>query len=105
MQVLSKRQFEPRAIFQARPVRPTSLTPTIQGAYPLALYLLPHPVELALTVMQAEVLIETAQHLRQVLLLFPSSPVSVMKDPLPCPSQKFPTTLDAGDANQSKSPR
>jgi len=82
---VSERQFEPRAIFQARPVRPTSLTPTIQGAYPLALYLLPHPVELALTVMQAEVLIETAQHLRQVLLLFPSSPVSVMKDPLPCP--------------------
>jgi hypothetical protein len=102
---LSERQFEPRAIFQARPVRPMSLTPTIQGAYPLALYLLPHPVELALTVMQAEVLIETVQHLRQVLLLFPSSPVSVMKDPLPCPSQKFPTTLDAGDTNQSKSPR
>jgi hypothetical protein len=31
---LSKRQFEPRSTFQARPVRPTSLTPTIQGAYP-----------------------------------------------------------------------
>ena len=102
---MSKRQFEPRSIFQARPVRPTSLTATIQGADPLALYLLPYPVELALTVMQAEVLIEAAQHLRQMFLLLPSSPVSVMKDPLPCPGQELPTTLDAGDTNQSKSPR
>ena len=55
--------------------------------------------------MQAEVLIEAAQHLRQMFLLLPSSPVSVMKDPLPCPGQELPTTLDAGDTNQSKSPR
>src|SRR5215471_105301 len=39
-----------------------------------------------------------------MLLLLPSSPVSVLKDPLPCTSQKLPTTLDAGDANQSESP-
>jgi hypothetical protein len=102
---LSKRQFEPRSIFQARPVRPASLTPTIQGAYPLALYLLPYPVELALAVVQAEVLIEAPQHLRQMFLLLPSFPVSVMKDPLPCPGQELPTTLNAGDTNQSKSPR
>lgn len=102
---MSKRQFEPRSIFQARPVRPTSLSATIQGTYPLALYLLPYPVELALTVMQAEVLIETPQHLCQMFLLLPSSPVSVMKDPLPCPGQELPTTLHARDTNQSKSPR
>ena len=28
-----------------------------------------------------------------------------MKDPLPCPGQELPATLDAGDTNQSKSPR
>jgi len=50
----------------------------IQGADPLALYLLPHPLELSLTVMQPEVLIETAQHPREVLLLLPSSPVSML---------------------------
>jgi hypothetical protein len=60
VEVLSKRQFEPRSILQPRPVRPTSLTSTIQGAYPLALYLLPHPVELGLAVMQAKVLIEAS---------------------------------------------
>src|SRR3974377_1782733 len=104
MQVLSKRQFEPRSIFQGRPVRPTSLSATIQGAYPLPLYLLPHPVELAFTVVQPEVLIEAAQHLRQLFLLLPSSPVSIMKDPLPCPGQELPTTPNAGNTNQSKSP-
>ena len=105
VQVLSKRQFEPRSIFQARPVRPTSLTATIQGAYPLSLYLLPYPVELALAVVQPEVLIEAPQHPLQMCLLLPSSPVSVMKDPLPCPGQELPATLDARDTNQSKSPR
>src|SRR5215467_10628704 len=55
--------------------------------------------------MQAEVLIEAAQHLRQMFLLLPSSPVSVVKDPLPCPGQELPTTLNAGDTNQGKSPR
>jgi len=39
-----------------------------------------------------------------MFLLLPSSPVSVLQDPLPCPGQELPTTLDAGDANQSKSP-
>src|SRR6516225_9009167 len=39
-----------------------------------------------------------------MFLLLPSSPVSVLQDPLPCPGQKLPTTLDAGDANQCKSP-
>src|SRR5579863_1870411 len=73
--------------------------------YPLSLYLMPYPVELSLAVVQPEVLIEAPQHPLQVLLLLPSSPVSVMKDPLPCASQELPATLNAGDANQSKSPR
>ena len=101
MQVVSKRQFEPRSILQTGPIRSASLSATIQGADPLALHLLPHPVELALTVMQPEVLIEAPQHRRQTCLLLPSSPVSVMKDPLPGPGQEFPTTFGAGDANQS----
>src|SRR5262249_15539820 len=40
-----------------------------------------------------------------MVLLLPSSPVSVIKDPLPCPGQELPTTLRARDTNQSKSPR
>jgi hypothetical protein len=104
VQVLSERQLEPGATLQARPVRPTSLSATIQGAYPLALYLLPHPVELALAMVQSKVLIEALQHSCEMLLLLPSSPVSVLKDPLPCAGQEFPTTLGAGDTNQSKSP-
>ena len=35
--------------------------------------------------------------------LLPLSPVSVLKNPLPCPGQELPATLDAGNANQSKS--
>ena len=73
--------------------------------HPLSLYLLPYPVELSLAVVQPEVLIEAPQHPLQVLLLLPPSPVSVMKDPLPCASQELPATLNARDANQSKSPR
>ena len=60
VEVLRKRQLEPRAFLQPRPVRPAPLPPTIQGAYPLALYVLPYPVELALAVMQPKVLIEAA---------------------------------------------
>ena len=40
-----------------------------------------------------------------MFLLLPSSPVSVMKNPLPCPGQELPTTLRARDTNQSKSSR
>ena len=39
-----------------------------------------------------------------MFLLLPFSPVSVLKDPLPCSRQELPTTLGAGDANQSKAP-
>src|SRR6516164_10010566 len=38
-----------------------------------------------------------------MFLLLPFSPGSVLKDPLPCSRQELPTTLGAGDANQSKS--
>jgi hypothetical protein len=80
------------------------LTATIQGAYPLPLYLLPHPVELSLAVVQPEVLIEAPQHPCEMLLLLPSPPVSVVKDPFPRASQKLPATLDARYTNQSESP-
>ena len=39
-----------------------------------------------------------------MLLLLPSPPVSVLKNPFPCPSQELPTTLGAGYANQRESP-
>ena len=62
-------------------------------------------VKLSLAVVQPEVLIEAPQHLLQVLLLLPPSPVPVMKDPFSCASQELPATLNARDTNQSKSPR
>jgi hypothetical protein len=81
------------------------LTATIQGADPLSLYLKPYPAELSLAVVQPKVLIEAPQHPLQMFLLLPPSPVSVMKDPLPCAGQELPATLNARDTNQSKSPR
>ena len=45
-----QRQLEPRAILQARPVRPASLPAAIQGGDPLAPYFLPYPFELVLAV-------------------------------------------------------
>src|SRR5215469_9411871 len=39
-----------------------------------------------------------------MFLLLPFSPVSVLKDPLPCSRQELPTTLGAGDTNESKAP-
>ena len=94
-QVLSERQFEPRLVLQPSPVRPASLTATIEGMYPLTLYLLPHPVEFALAVVQPEVLIEAPQHPCQMLLLLPPSPVAVVEKPFPRADQKLPATLDA----------
>ena len=55
--------------------------------------------------MQREVLIEAAQHPRQMLLLLPSFPVSMLKDPFSCAEQELPTALGAGDADQGKAPR
>jgi hypothetical protein len=40
-----------------------------------------------------------------MFLLLPPSPVSVMKDPLPCAGQELPATPNARETNQSKSPR
>ena len=102
---MSPRQLEPRAISQPRPVRFAALTATIQGGDPLTLYLVPYPAELALTVMQREVLIEATQHLRQMQLLLPSSPMTVLHNPLVCASQELPTTLRAGSPDESETPR
>ena len=65
---------------------------------------MPHPHELALTVVQPEVLIEATQHLCQMLLLLPAPPVATMHDPFPCAREELPATLGAGNANQSESP-
>jgi len=66
VQVVSPRPFEPRSVSQPRPIRLSALTATIQGGDPLPLYLLSYPAELALAVVQREVLIETTQHPRQM---------------------------------------
>ncbi len=72
--------------------------------YPLPLYLLPYPAELALAMMQPKVLVEATQHLRQMSLLLPPSPVSMCHDPIPCAGEELPTTLGTGYTNQSEAP-
>ena len=53
---------------------------------------------------QREVLIEPAQHLCQMLLLFPSSPVSVLKNPIFRVGQELSAALCAGHSDQCKAP-
>ena len=58
-------------------MEPMPLALLAQRAPPLLLYFTAYPVQFLLAVMQPEVLIETAQHLRQPSLLSPSWPVHV----------------------------
>jgi hypothetical protein len=70
-----------------RPLRytqsdPLSLTTALRRVYPLSLDFVADPAELAVAVVQCEVLVEAAQHHREVLLLLASCPMSVSKQPL-----------------------
>ena len=62
------------------------------------------PAELAVAVVQGEVLVETAQHHREVLLLLASLPMSVSKQPRAGASEELSATLGAGDPDQSETP-
>jgi hypothetical protein len=66
--------------------------------------LLADPAELAVAVVQGEVLVEAAQHHREVLLLLASLPMSVSKQPLAGASQELSATLGAGDPDQGEPP-
>jgi hypothetical protein len=55
-------------------------------------------------VVQGEVLVEAAQHHREVLLLLASLPMSVSKQPLAGASEELSATLGAGDPDQGEPP-
>ena len=62
------------------------------------------PAELAVAVVQGEVLVEAAQHHREVLLLLASLPISVSKQPLAGASEELSAALGAGDPDQGEPP-
>ena len=69
--------------------------------YPLSLDFVADPAELAVAVVQCEVLVEAAQHHREVLLLLASCPMSASKQPL---AGARSAALGAGDADQGETP-
>ena len=62
------------------------------------------PAELAVAVVQGEVLVEAAQHHREVSLLLASRPMPVSKQPLAGASEELSAALGAGDADQGETP-
>src|SRR3984957_16586847 len=104
MQWASRRQLEPRSIAQIHPADPLSLTAALQGVHPVSLDFVADPAELAVAVVQGEVLVEAAPHHREVLLLLASLPMSVSKQSLAGASEELSATLGAGDPDQSKTP-
>jgi len=57
------------------------LTSPSQSAGPLSFYFAPGPVELRFTVVQPEILVETAQHPRELLLLIAPFPMHMLLEP------------------------
>src|SRR3984957_6686752 len=102
MQWASRRQLEPRSIAQIHPADPLSLTAALQGVHPVSLDFVADPAELAVAVVQGEVLVEAAQHHREGLLLLASLPMS--KQPLAGASGDLSATLGAGDPDQGEPP-
>jgi len=79
-----------------------TLTAPSQGANPLHLDLPTDDVELPLTVVQPKVLIEAAQHRRELTLLIPPLPVPVPFEPFPGFGQELSAAFDAGNPHQSE---
>src|SRR5262245_64773190 len=100
MHVAREGQLKPCAITQARPAQPMSLTPALQGMLPLSQDFIADPAQLTLTVVQGKVLVEAAQHHREVLLLFASQPMPMRKQPLAGAREKLLATLGAGDTDE-----
>src|SRR6266849_984935 len=88
----------------ALPAQPASLTPALQGMLPLSQDFVADPAQFTFTVVQRKVLVEAAQHHREVVLLFASPPMPMREQPLAGASEKLPATLGAGDADESKAP-
>jgi hypothetical protein len=58
------------------------LTAALQGVHPVSLDFVADPAELAVAVVQGEVLVEAAQHHREVLLLLASLPMQLASEAL-----------------------
>jgi hypothetical protein len=80
------------------------LTAALQGVHPVSLDFVADPAELTVAVVQGEVLVEAAQHHREVLLLLASPPMPVSKQPLAGTSEELSATLGAGDPDQGEPP-
>src|SRR4030088_54760 len=72
--------------------------------HPVSLDFVADPAELAVAVVQGEVLVEAAQHHREVLLLLASLPMSVSKQPLAGASEELSATLVQGMRIKAKRP-
>ena len=66
-----------------------SLAALTQRSAPLQLNLMAYRIQIRLTVMQAEVLVEALKHLPQVLLLIPAPPVHMLDQPVVGASEEF----------------
>ena len=69
---------------------------------PLPLYLAPDPVKLRLAVMQAEILVEAAQHHHELLLLIPPLPMPMLAEPFLGFGQELSAAFVAWDPHQGK---
>src|SRR4029077_6110820 len=73
MHVAREWQLKPRAVVQPLPAQPASLTTALQGMLPLPQDFIADPAQLTFAVVQGKVLVEAAQHHREVMLLLASS--------------------------------
>src|ERR1035441_4691880 len=78
------------------------LTASSQRADPLSFYFTTDPVELRLTVVQTEILVEAAQHPRQLLLLILPLPMPMLPEPLLGFSQELSAAFIARHPYQGK---
>src|ERR1035438_3126325 len=78
------------------------LTASSQRADPLSFYFTTDPVELRLTVVQTEILVEAAQHPRQLLLLILPLPMPMLPEPLLGFSQELSAAFNARNPHQGK---
>src|SRR5215471_13079888 len=81
MHVAREWQLKPRAVAQPLPAQPASLTTALQGMLPLPQDFIADPAQLTFAMVQGKVLVEAAQHHREVMLLFAPLPVPVRKQP------------------------
>jgi hypothetical protein len=65
-------------------------------------YLVPDPVKLRLAVMQAEILVEAAQHQPKLLLLIPPLPMPMLAEPFLGLGQELSAAFVAWDPHQGE---